>query len=554
VSVVFAALSFLSGAGADSGAAALGAGLGLVRGVVVALARTDAGTRVVQSVVALAAASRSGSAAAALMAEVAPALHELVACKHGNHVLSCCVTSLPPAGRSLIVQWATADALSVACSEYGCRVVQRIVDSCGAAEVSSLLRQLSASAYRLVRSPWGQYVGPRLIARFAFVLEGPTVVPDKDCKGFALDRADPEEAALALEGLERAAASLSAHAPTLAQSRAGSKLLEHLLRPGLPGVAECLAPRLTERAVLLASDQLGNYVVQTMLATLPEPWRGDLVGVLSANRERLVASGAMHVVRRLDDHQAAARAAAHGAASRRAADAAGPGGPGGLPAVLTASGPRHGAGGMTTLAVPVGAFPASWRGGDGTGASALAVRPGGSSSGSGSSGSGSGSGPRPSGRQQPAKESAAAEAISSSVLPLEKSPIDSPARAEEARDTASAIGAEQTASAPASCRVSPRGSRRNLIAAVMSGDARTHHGTASGCRNPSYSDSQPSPPSSPPARDAGRASAAADAGPSFEAPASREASKPRVNRTASAVGSLPALLSYEPVASYSNLY
>ena len=129
-----------------------------LRGRVWALAQTPDGTWVVQSALD----TLSGdSSRLQLVHELKSHTWEALRCPHANHVLQKCVTSVRAGAVQFIVDELLAPGpgaiVLAARHQYGCRIVQRILEHLSAPQVAVVVQELVANCAQLSRHPYGSY-------------------------------------------------------------------------------------------------------------------------------------------------------------------------------------------------------------------------------------------------------------------------------------------------------------------------------------------------------------------------------------------------------------
>ena len=130
-----------------------------LRGRVWALAQTAHGTWVVQNAIDAASGDISRLQ---LVNELKSHTWEALRCPHANFVLQKCITMLPASAAQFIVDELLAPGPSAivwaARHQYGCRVVQRILEHLSAPQIAVIVRELVSQGSELSRHPYGNYV------------------------------------------------------------------------------------------------------------------------------------------------------------------------------------------------------------------------------------------------------------------------------------------------------------------------------------------------------------------------------------------------------------
>lgn len=305
--------------------------------------------------------SASGKAGALLCATVGDELKAAVAAlsahKHANYALQAVVQWCQPAQRGAVVAWALSDVVDAACGEYSCRLVQRLLEHCGAGEVEALRLALARSASIVLGNYWGRFVVQLLVMQCKAVL---TAAPGRTapdlCEATARARHIAAEGTPAGRGQrpsDTAAATASAKAADVAQppnhpaSSADDSpvagvmpwavaerclnLVATSLRPSLaeccrrnsdavivgllldasiPSTVNLLAPSLVALAPALSCERVGNFVIQRFLHVARGPVRHNLVAALQAHAPAIAASQfGRHVLKELQVAEASAQQA-----------------------------------------------------------------------------------------------------------------------------------------------------------------------------------------------------------------------------------------------------
>ena len=130
-----------------------------LRGRVWALAQTAHGTWVVQNALDAASDDRSRLQ---LVHELKSHTWEALRCPHANFVLQKCVTTVRASAAQFIVDELLAPGpgaiVWAARHQYGCRVVQRILEHLSAPQIAVVVQELVAQGAQLSRHPYGNYV------------------------------------------------------------------------------------------------------------------------------------------------------------------------------------------------------------------------------------------------------------------------------------------------------------------------------------------------------------------------------------------------------------
>ena len=185
--------------------------------------------------------------------------HVVVKCvmdQNGNHVVQKCIeTAEPPEAVQFMLDAFRGQVVLLARHAYGCRVLQRIIEHCTAAQVAPLVDELLAAVGPMLTDQFGNYVVQHVMER-----------------GTARQR---RAVVLATRGRVQ---ELSCH-------KFASNVMEKCVQHCAPDdrntaiVAELLqgggAPLFA-----LVGDQYGNYVVQKLLEVCEPPTRDRILAVL----------------------------------------------------------------------------------------------------------------------------------------------------------------------------------------------------------------------------------------------------------------------------------
>ncbi|CAK0837207.1 unnamed protein product [Prorocentrum cordatum] len=94
-----------------------------------------------------------------LASELYPHAVQLYESPHGNHVVTMLIKLLPPpALQPLIERLQEKGAPAIARHQYGCRVLERLVEHCPAAQIAPLLDEVAADSEGLSLHPYGNFV------------------------------------------------------------------------------------------------------------------------------------------------------------------------------------------------------------------------------------------------------------------------------------------------------------------------------------------------------------------------------------------------------------
>ena len=149
------------------GRAAMDADAAELRGRVWSLAQTPDGTWVVQN--ALDAVS-DDSSRLQLVHELKSHTWEALRCPHANHVLQKCVTTVRASAAQFIVDELLAPGpgaiVWAAKHQYGCRVVQRILEHLSAPQVAEVVQALAVESAKLSKHTYGNYAIRSLLEHY----------------------------------------------------------------------------------------------------------------------------------------------------------------------------------------------------------------------------------------------------------------------------------------------------------------------------------------------------------------------------------------------------
>jgi hypothetical protein len=79
---------------------------------------------------------------------------------HGNHVLGKMIEVMPPANLDFLIRAFEGKAKDVARHQYGCRLLERLIEHCPAAQVETLVMEMlkDDEGEKLCRHPYGNFV------------------------------------------------------------------------------------------------------------------------------------------------------------------------------------------------------------------------------------------------------------------------------------------------------------------------------------------------------------------------------------------------------------
>jgi pumilio RNA-binding family len=102
----------------------------------------------------------------ALAEELRGHVWETSQCPHGNHVVQKCIMSIPPHASQFIIDELMSKGKvvsKVVHHKYGCRIVQRLLEYCGAHQVRSMVDAILNDAMASARHPFGNYTLQQLL-------------------------------------------------------------------------------------------------------------------------------------------------------------------------------------------------------------------------------------------------------------------------------------------------------------------------------------------------------------------------------------------------------
>lgn len=137
---------------------------GPVAGQVWLLSRQQSGCREVQRALE---ASATYEERAALAEELRGHVWEALRCPHANYVLQKCIVTLRPQSLQFIIDEllmkGTGAMPQVARHRYGCRILERLLETCLPQQVDGLVTDLLSDAVALSQHPFGNYVVQHLL-------------------------------------------------------------------------------------------------------------------------------------------------------------------------------------------------------------------------------------------------------------------------------------------------------------------------------------------------------------------------------------------------------
>jgi len=255
----------------------VGKGGGGVEGRVWSLARDQEGCRRVQAALE---AATSDSERVAIAAELQGHVWAAAQCRNANHVLQKCVMTMRPEVIQFIIdelsQRGPASTCKVARNQFGCRVLQRLLEHCSPSQVRGLVEDLLTDADRLSTHIYGNYVMRHVLefghkdqrARFAaFALERVSKLGSDQrggCAvlGQALVQCSTEDSAQ----IARAILGQPGLLPAIAASRHGRVVAEFLVQSSAEPEFSQVRSQLLEASQVLGSARLGRSVLASLQA------------------------------------------------------------------------------------------------------------------------------------------------------------------------------------------------------------------------------------------------------------------------------------------------
>jgi len=125
----------------------------------------------------------------ALASELRGHVVEALRSPHANFVLQKCVATLEPEALQFVIdEIACGSAEKAAKHKFGCRVFQRLIERCPAAQVSELVDAVIADFTAVSRHPYGNYVMQHLLEHATFEQRHRlSQLVESDVRGLAAD-------------------------------------------------------------------------------------------------------------------------------------------------------------------------------------------------------------------------------------------------------------------------------------------------------------------------------------------------------------------------------
>lgn len=274
-----------TGAGPRGGSPAVATGDSssrVVSGGVWQLARDSEGCREVQTVLEKAS---SNQERIAIAMELRGHVWEALRCPHANYVVQKCIATLPPEACQFIIdeimKRGPGSAAQTARHRFGCRILERLFESCHPSQVRRLVEDIVSEAASLSSHAYGNYVVQHVVdygealqqRRLAEILGGHVVTLAQDAYGSAvvakvLSHGDTEGRV----SLARAAATSPNLLATMARTRHGHVAVRQalqLLQGYAPDVYDIARGELERDAAQLSASRYGRFVVHC-LGTAPK--------------------------------------------------------------------------------------------------------------------------------------------------------------------------------------------------------------------------------------------------------------------------------------------
>ncbi|RHY79471.1 hypothetical protein DYB31_004895 [Aphanomyces astaci] len=229
--------------------------LGIVQQVaphLVAAALNLHGTRSVQKVVELAAASSSSSLVALIVDALKDDAVRLCIDSNGNHVIQRALQFLPPASNQFVFDAVAADCTVVGTHRHGCCVLQRCVDAADPVQRRAVIAQVEHHAMKLMQDPYGNYV-------VQYVLDACSAA---DARGVM--------------------AKCVGHVLDLSIQKFSSNVVEKCLELAPDDLRQTIVREIvaSPRMYRMLQDQYANYVVQRALSVASDDNCLDLVAAI----------------------------------------------------------------------------------------------------------------------------------------------------------------------------------------------------------------------------------------------------------------------------------
>jgi len=182
---------------------------------------------------------------------------------NGNHVVQRCLEALPQQAHGFIFRSVAEEILDVATHRHGCRIVQRCIDAAYGVDRQMLTGAICQNSLTLVQDPFGNYVVQ-----------------------YVLGLRDPKANSAIIK-------SISGWLNVLSRQKFSSNVVEKCLNICTLEEREKMIIELSDARGLgeLLRDVYGNYVVQSALASSPEPLLSMFLGAVRPLLPSLRAAG-----------------------------------------------------------------------------------------------------------------------------------------------------------------------------------------------------------------------------------------------------------------------
>jgi hypothetical protein len=208
-----------------------------IRGHVAEFARDQHGSRFIQQKLESASPADKPGVLNMLMAEILPCAKALMTDVFGNYVVQKLLEHGLPEHQALLFDAARGSILELTLQMYGCRVVQKALETLPSEYHVQILAELKSPATiaRCIKDQNGNHVIQKLVERVDFVLTQPII-----------------------EAFQGHVVAFSRHAY-------GCRVVQRILEHGGVTQRQVLLREVIPSAMHLAQDQYGNYVVQHVL-------------------------------------------------------------------------------------------------------------------------------------------------------------------------------------------------------------------------------------------------------------------------------------------------
>ena len=158
--------------------------------------------------------------------------------QNGNHVVQKAIERVPQEHIQFVVDAVIGQVQSLAVHNYGCRVIQRLLEHTNDATQHVILQELHTCTYTLILDPYGNYVVQHIISN-----------------------GKPEDRAKVIDVV-------AAHVMTFSKNKCGSNVVERCMRAAtkeqLRQILESIVSSKSDasNSLALMKDQFGNYVIR----------------------------------------------------------------------------------------------------------------------------------------------------------------------------------------------------------------------------------------------------------------------------------------------------